>query len=118
MRSVADVNKKTSSIPFDATLGGAVRSLMIRDRLRAEQEEADERAITQPDQHDTTKPAEERNLSADYAKFYTAFIKTGGRLPRKSIDKFFELREAMENRVFAECDVLFSTLNNIRIRRF
>ncbi|KAI4264040.1 MAG: hypothetical protein L6R42_000833 [Xanthoria sp. 1 TBL-2021] len=70
---------------------------MIRDRLRAEQEEADERAITQPDQHDTTKPAEERNLSADYAKFYTAFIKTGGRLPRKSIDKFFELREAMEN---------------------
>ncbi|KAL9023587.1 MAG: hypothetical protein Q9180_008177, partial [Flavoplaca navasiana] len=113
VRTVADMNKQISAVPFAMTKGGHIRALMIRDRLEAEAAEAEEKSKTAPDQHEDIVSAEDRNVSGEYAKFYAEFADNGGVLSAAASDKFVELRGVMERRVFSECDMLFATLNNI-----
>ncbi|KAL8789420.1 MAG: hypothetical protein Q9213_001177 [Squamulea squamosa] len=118
VRSIADFNKRPSTVPFDMTLGGRIRALMIRDRLKAEAEEAADCASTPSNQHQDIKPAKERNPSAEYADYYLAFVEQVDRLSATARTRFIELRDHMEARVYAETDMLFSSLNNIGSQDF
>ncbi|KAL8774341.1 MAG: hypothetical protein Q9209_001092 [Squamulea sp. 1 TL-2023] len=102
VRSVANSNKKPSTVPFDMTLGGRIRALIIQAWINAEAERRLNRAFntntpiqpagrasTPPDQHEDIKPAKERNPLGEYADFYATFTEQVDRMSAAALSGFF-----------------------------
>ncbi|KAL8659587.1 MAG: hypothetical protein Q9202_007054 [Teloschistes flavicans] len=93
LQSTSRTSIKAPKVPFKDTMGGHISRIIKRD-------EAEAAASGLP------------NPSAEYAKVHRDWVQEQDQVGSEMKKRFLLLREQMEDRVFAEIDCLFTTMNN------
>ncbi|KAI4176172.1 MAG: hypothetical protein LQ343_001216 [Gyalolechia ehrenbergii] len=115
VQNLEKLSTKTSVIPWDMTMGGHIARIVKGDAARA-QTEYEKEAKGVIDQNDILS-ADERNPSKVYNDFHQDYIENQGKVGNEGRKAFFKLRAEMEDRVIAEQDIIYTSLNNASSRR-
>lgn len=107
-------------LPAELTLFWRVEELLTEDNARAEAEHAAEVSEIEQDngppqaaeKKNALGPALNRSKSHEYQHFLAKFQTRGGYLPKKSSDRFAELRKEIIRRVLQATHFFFVTFNN------
>ncbi|KAI4289862.1 MAG: hypothetical protein L6R35_000864 [Caloplaca aegaea] len=111
-------NVKDSDIPYEHTMGGNIRRIMLEDRWQALQDYHDECQTVPEADRPAVPSADQRNRSRPYAEAYDAYMSKGGRLGRQALKDFLMLRAEMEKRVYQSVSIVITTLGNASAEDF